>query len=87
MNPLRRYWFRFGPSSEHTILKVGCGITAFDYEDALNILHEEVLVGKPDLHVVEVCEDIDVSTLDKNHILPNMGLVIVRGVWFPQGFE
>jgi hypothetical protein len=28
-------------------------------------------------------EAMDVSTLDQNHVIPNMGLVVVRGARFP----
>ena len=28
-------------------------------------------------------EDVDLTTLDPNHVLPNIGNVTRRGVWFP----
>jgi hypothetical protein len=28
-----------------------------------------------------------VSILDQKHVLPNVGMVNVRGIWFPQGYE
>jgi hypothetical protein len=31
-------------------------------------------------------EDVDVSTLDRGHVLPNMGSVLVREVGFPFGY-
>jgi hypothetical protein len=31
----------------------------------------------------EVIEDIDISLLDQNHVIPNMGVVTFKGVWFP----
>ena len=37
--------------------------------------------------IKDMVEDVDVSTLDANHVLPNMGITLKRGVWFPQGFE
>jgi hypothetical protein len=36
--------------------------------------------------VVQVVENVDVSTLDQKHVLPNIGDVTVRGVWFPLGY-
>jgi hypothetical protein len=27
--------------------------------------------------------DVDVASLDAKHVLPNIGPVVVRGVWFP----
>jgi hypothetical protein len=32
---------------------------------------------------IEVIEDIDVQLLDKGHVVPNMGPVVFKGVWFP----
>jgi len=29
---------------------------------------------------------VDVSTLDHGHVLPNMEVVLLRGVWFPKGY-
>ena len=31
-------------------------------------------------------EDIDVRALDPNHVLPNIGNVTSRGIWFPLGY-
>jgi hypothetical protein len=28
--------------------------------------------------------DIDLRTLDPEHVLPNIGPVVVRGVWYPR---
>jgi len=39
----------------------------------------------PDLESVR--ENVDVSALDERHVLPNMGNVLVRGVWFPLGHD
>ena len=83
---LRRYWFRFQDVTGPTALKLGCGITAASYEDALDLLRTRVFAGQT-LPVISSCvEDIDVSTLDPRHVLPNIGVVPHRGVWFPQGF-
>lgn len=30
-------------------------------------------------------EDVDVSTLDPEHVLPNTGVPAARGIWFPLG--
>lgn len=70
---LRRFWFAI-PSS------FGFGVTAYSIGDAFFLLESEgILID----HTVEVIVDIDVSTLDPNHILPNAGPPCFRGVWFP----
>ena len=62
-------------------------MTAASLEDALDLLHEEVFEDMDDVPAVsEVVADVDVSTLDEGHILPNIGVVIWRGIWWPPGF-
>lgn len=48
----------------------------------MDILRESVFNGVQPA-VTDVIVDVDVSTLDKSHVLPNMGSTVVRGVWFP----
>jgi hypothetical protein len=86
MNQLRRYWITFENLDRLTALNLGCGITAYNTEDALTLLRGTVFGDKEIPNILDVAEDIDVSTLDENHVLPNIGLVTVRGVWFPQGY-
>jgi hypothetical protein len=89
---LRRYWIRFAEDtiprilSVPGILAVGCGVTAFDKADAVGILKSTMFRDSPIPKIVEFIEDIDVSELDPRHVLPNMGLVVRRGVWFPLGY-
>jgi len=87
----RRFWFEFDldPDDQNipVYLRHGCGVTAEDYEDAVKIVHERVFRGEPLPSIVKMIEDVDVATLDGNHLLPNMGLPLIRGVWFPLGFN
>ena len=84
---LHRFWITFENPPEFSALGLGCGITAFNYEDAIHILTSSVFHGKHSLLTISsVLEDVDVRELDKEHVLPNMGIVAVRGVWFPQGY-
>jgi hypothetical protein len=87
MKSLKRYWFNFEKFGRPTPLNLGCGVTAYDYGDALNILRARVFAGKELPAIVGYTEDVDMSALDQKHVLPNMGLVTIRGVWFPQGYE
>jgi len=85
---LTRYWFQFEDAPEIVSLglKLGCGVTAYSYEDALYILKATIFKYQPIGKIVDVIENIDVSTLDAGHILPNSLPASVRGVWFPIGY-
>ena len=86
---MHRYWFQFdvefdGKAPPGVI--IGCGITAYDYEDALKLLREKVFLCEI-LPIRSYIEDVDISTLDQGHVLPNMSAPIKRGVWFPLGYD
>jgi hypothetical protein len=83
---LRRYWFTFEKFPAPTVLNLGCGVTAYDLEDAMNLMRDRIFKGTVPT-VIDSKEDIDVSKLDRKHILPNMGSTVERGVWFPMGYE
>jgi hypothetical protein len=87
MKTLKRYWFSFENLGKPSALNLGCGVTAYGYDDAINLLRERVFAGKELPRIVGCNEDLDVSTLDQKHVLPNIGLVTVRGIWFPQGYD
>lgn len=84
-----RFWFQFNfklDDGSPPGLLLGCGVTAYDYEDALDILATKVFKGSvPTPKSVD--ENIDISTLDAGHVLPNMRPPIERGVWFPLGYD
>jgi hypothetical protein len=87
---MRRYWITFDqPAGDKPALSLSLcvGVTAPSIEAALKIIRFQMFVGK-DLPAVKRCiEDIDVSTLDANHVLPNMGVPAMHGIWFPLGFK
>lgn len=88
MTLLHRYWLRFDLQDPRpSVLRVGCGVTAFSREDALSLVRQEVFGGAALPPVVEIVEDVDVSALDAGHILPNMEEPVSRGVWFPMGYR
>ncbi len=85
-----RYWFEFDFDNYSPIpfgAKIGCGITALSYEDALGILRNSVFNKNPIAPIKKKIEDIDISTLDAGHVLPNIGSPNIRGVWFPLGYN
>ncbi len=81
---LRRYWFEFAGSPLPSPLNAGCGITAFSEEDARGILRTEVFPLHGEREIVRVIVDVDVSTLEEDHVRPNMGSPVSRGAWFPR---
>ena len=87
---LHRYWFRFDLSigqDSHGVL-LGCGVTVFSYDDAIQLLERIVFKEQPLPNIKEFIEDVDVSRLDAKHVLPNIvGNPKKRGVWFPQGYD
>lgn len=82
---LQRYWIRFklapfrGP-------RPGCGVTAYSYDDALDILRKTVFRGEEIPPIEQVVEGVDISSLDQKHVIPNMEPPIWRGVWYPRGY-
>lgn len=76
-NPLlRRYWFK-------TREDLGIGVTAYSVDDARNLIDNEACSLPWDYEVLEVVEDVDVRDLDQDHVVPNVGPVNFRGVWYP----
>lgn len=82
---LTRFWFEFN-LIDHNALGLGCGVTAWNYDDAVNILKQQVFKTDSQLSIKRFAEGIGVSTLDKGHIIPNMLPTNFRGVWFPMGY-
>ena len=86
---LKRFWIKFDLTnyqSYHYIRK-GCGVTAYSAEDALNLLKQCMFKNEEMPQVLEIIEDVDIRTLDQNHIVTNMGVPTRRGIWFPLGYE
>ena len=86
---LTRYWFEFYKDKVTDLpagLGLGCGVTAFNYLDAISILEDKVFRGQvlPQIKVQK--ENVDIRTLDAGHVIPNMQDPTLRGVWFPMGY-
>jgi len=80
---LTRYWLKFSRLATPHPLNLGCGVTAWSLDDALRLIRSvfpDLSLGPP----IEIIQNIDVSTLDPGHVLPNMGDVTLRGVWWPR---
>ncbi|MBW3621836.1 MAG: hypothetical protein KY468_00325 [Armatimonadetes bacterium] len=85
MAELHRYWIQFDPSGDDLpfYVRSGCGVTAYTLDDGLNLLRDGVFNGESLPPVLHVIEDVDIRTLDENHVRPNMGVCAWRGVWYP----
>jgi hypothetical protein len=89
---LHRYWFVGDATNPFGV--AGIGVTAFTEDDARLILKRALprLAGMTPWHHwsedllrrAQVVEDVDVRLLDQGHVIPNMGLVVDRGVWWPK---
>lgn len=73
-----------GPLIIYWITRAGVGhpigVTAHSLEDAL------ALVRRAGYEVPDACivlDNVRAMDLDPNHILPNSGPIVVRGVWYP----
>jgi hypothetical protein len=73
---LIRYWF----SSDAGL---GFGVTAHSIQDAIELLSSVGYIPGSDFNPSRVVENVSISALDQNHVVPNIGPVVVRGVWFP----
>lgn len=83
---LKRYWFVFEKFDHPTPLNFGCDVTAHNYQDALAIMRDGLFHGQAP-PVKDSVEDVDISRLEAKHVLPNLGNVLVRGIWFPAGYK
>ena len=62
---------------------LGFGVTAFSLDDALRIIREFGYNLPDDISQWRITERVRVADLDQNHIVPNMGPIVVRGLWYP----
>ncbi len=80
---MTRFWFNFVRINQPHPINLGCGVTAFSADDAMLLIRAafpNLALGSP----INVTVNIDVSTLDAGHVLPNLGNPIVRGIWWPR---
>jgi len=90
MSLLKRFWFKFlleDISKYPGGIGYGCGVTALNYDDAVNLLKAKVFIdiGMPEIDMI--IENININDLDQGHVVVNMNPPNRRGVWFPMGFD
>ena len=83
---LHRFWFKFSSIQPYNSLRLGCGVTAYNYDDAVSILRETVFDEREFPEIETFIADVDISALDQKHVIPNMEPPVWRGVWFPKGY-
>jgi hypothetical protein len=86
---LTRYWIEFERTAELQFpvgVSLGVGVTGRGRDDALGIVRERVFEGDELPAIAGLAEDVDISTLDERHVLPNMEPPNERGIWFPRGY-
>lgn len=86
-NHLKHYWFGFdlkNYSNDSFIASMlGYGVTAYSTEDAKDLLMKEIFNNMELPTLISLKENIKVSDIEANHVAPNIGLFIEKGVWFP----
>lgn len=86
---LHRYWIEFDIDALSNLpigVGLGCGVTAYDRDDALRLVEERVFRGQALPNVKSINENVDISQLDAGHVRPNMLNPLPRGIWFPAGY-
>ena len=73
---LTRFWF-------NTENGLGIGVTAYSVNDAIDLIKAESLAMIYEPKFDSYVENIDMRELDQNHVIPNMGICVNRGVWYP----
>lgn len=80
---LTRYWIEF----EIGLNKIGYGVSGYDFDDAVNLIKDKVFKAQKVPAVKSMIEDVDISTLDSNHVLLNIAPPNFRGISFPLGYQ
>jgi hypothetical protein len=83
---MRRFWIAIEPLPYASNLNLGCGVTAETEEEAVAILLERAAASNDAVSIRSITLDVDVSTLDDRHVLPNVGNIFRKGIWWPQGY-
>ena len=78
-SPLTPFWI-VPPSKQGPF---GFGVTAFSFADALRIIEEAGYDLPDDRSTLRINAGIRTADLDQYHVVPNMGPIVVRGLWYP----
>jgi hypothetical protein len=83
---LRLFWIDFPPEYRADLpvgTQAGIGVTAADEADALELVRSDLFSGQqlPKHHSMRTLPDLD--ALEQNHVRPNLGNHMRRGIWYP----
>jgi len=82
------YWFTFQHSDVYPLgTKLGVGVTAENLHEAVNLLVSRVFTDIPMPIISELIERVKIEQLEKSHVLPNIGDIKEKGIWFPLGYN
>ena len=68
------------------LVRRGVGVTGNDLDECFDVVQKRIFGKAAMPAVLKVVQDIDVSTLDQDRVLPNIEPPIWRGIRFPPGF-
>jgi len=81
---LTPYWIKTAGPYNGKVHAIGVGITARSKDDAAALFR----LAFGEAHEFLSIEPIDdMRSIDQNHVMPNMGNALRRGIWFPRGFD
>lgn len=60
----------------------GCGVTAIDEADCRAIVDGTWFFAGQNVELIVGIRNSD--ELDQDHVVPNVGSIFVRGIWFPR---
>jgi len=74
---LTSYWFELDSHFKQI------GVTAYSIEDAKRLIQEKAFPKQQFPRIIKITENIQFKNLDQNHIIPNIGPISERCVWYP----
>ena len=87
MARLHKYWVSFERLERPIPLNLGCGVTAYDRDDAIGLIRKLIFGNCAMPRISRITDDVELQDLNQGHVAPNVGDASVRGIWFPQGFN
>jgi hypothetical protein len=67
--------------------KIGIGVTAESPTEAIRLVSFLMFSNKKIPYEYLIAEIPSIQELDQKHVIPNMGNILIKGIWFPLGYE
>ena len=80
---LTPYWIEL---DSYSGLASFVGVTAYSMDDVTLLLKDQLFRKEEMPRIKNLIENIHFKDLDQNHVVPNMGPITERGVWYPNYF-